>query len=175
MARITSRSEALAVMAVMAAAVFGMASAATYNVGEPGGSWDLQTNYGNWVSSKSFHPGDQIVFKYSPQLHDVLEVNKADYDSCSTSNPIATHNSGNDAIALTSPGTRYFICGFPNHCTGGMKLQISILPGATSLAPAGAPKANSPLPPSTPFSTATKATATGFGLAAVMLAAALMA
>ena len=44
----------------MAAAVFGMASAATYNVGEPGGSWDLQTNYANWVSSKRFHPGDQI-------------------------------------------------------------------------------------------------------------------
>ncbi|XP_062181808.1 mavicyanin-like [Phragmites australis] len=175
MARISSRSGALAVAAVMAAAVFGMASAATYNVGEPGGSWDLQTNYANWVSSKRFHPGDQIVFKYSPQAHDVLEVNEAGYDSCSTSNPIATHNSGNDAIALTSPGTRYFICGFPTHCTNGMKLKIDVLPGATSPAPAGAPSANSPPPPSTPASAATKgAAATGFGLA-VMFAAGLMA
>ncbi|OEL24531.1 hypothetical protein BAE44_0014448 [Dichanthelium oligosanthes] len=162
----------------MAAAVFCMASAATYNVGEPGGSWNLQTNYGDWASSKRFHPGDQIVFKYSPQEHDVREVSKADYDSCNTNGPIATHNSGNDAIALASPGTRYFICGFPSHCTSGMKLQINVVPSATSLAPAGAPGANAPVSPggpSTPGSDATKATATGFGLAAVMLAAALMA
>ncbi|KAL6838475.1 hypothetical protein ACP4OV_031720 [Aristida adscensionis] len=173
-----SRSGALAVMAVMAAVSIGMASAATYNVGEPGGSWDLQTNYANWASSKRFHPGDQIVFKYSPQSHDVLEVSKADFESCKTGNPIATHNSGNDSIALTSVGTRYFICGFPNHCTatGLMKLQINVLPGATSLAPAGAPNANSPPPPSAPGSPATKAPATtGLGLAVIMLAAGLMA
>ncbi|KAF8675209.1 hypothetical protein HU200_047876 [Digitaria exilis] len=102
--------------AVMAASILGTASAATYNVGEPGGSWDLSTNYANWAASKRFHPGDQLVFKYSPQAHDVLEVSKVAYDSCSTGSPLATHNSGNDAIALTSPGTRYFICGFTGHC-----------------------------------------------------------
>ncbi|TVU10642.1 hypothetical protein EJB05_44247 [Eragrostis curvula] len=164
-------SRALAVAAVMAAAVFGMASAATYNVGEPSGSWDLRTNYGNWAASKRFHPGDQIVFKYSPQAHDVLEVNKAAYDSCNTDNAIATHTTGNDVINLDAPGTRYFICGFPSHCTGGMKLQIDVTAGATSPAPAGAPNANSP--PATPSSA--PATAAGFGLAALMLAAGLMA
>ena len=77
----------IAVVAVMAAALVGMASAAVYNVGEPAGSWDLQTNYGDWAASKRFHPGDQIVFRYSPQAHDVVEVSKADYDSCSTARP----------------------------------------------------------------------------------------
>lgn len=170
-------SSRLALAAVLAAAVLvGMASAATYNVGEPGGSWDLRTNYGTWVSSKRFHPGDQIVFKYSPQAHDVVEVSKADYDSCSAASPIATHNSGNDAIALASPGTRYFICGFPGHCAGGMKIQIDVVPSASSLAPAGAPAASSPVSPPPPASAAAKATATGFGaLAAVMIAAGLMA
>ncbi|CAN6203885.1 unnamed protein product [Urochloa humidicola] len=169
-----------AVAAVMAAALFGAASAATYNVGEPGGSWDLRTNYGDWAASKRFHPGDQLVFKYSPQAHDVLEVSKADYDSCSTARPMGTHNSGNDAIALTSAGTRYFICGFPGHCAAGMKLQVDVVPGATtspSLAPAGAPGANgpvSPQTPSTPNSSATKAAAAGFALAGVLLAAGLM-
>ncbi|CAN6203881.1 unnamed protein product [Urochloa humidicola] len=168
----------IAVAAVMAVAFFGAASAAIYNVGEPGGSWDLRTNYGDWAASKRFHPGDQLVFKYSPQAHDVLEVSKADYDSCSTASPVATHNSGNDAIALTSAGTRYFICGFPGHCDGGMKLQVDVVPGATtspSLTPAGAPGANAPVSPSTPASAATKATATGFALAGVLLAASLMA
>ncbi|CAN6197804.1 unnamed protein product [Urochloa humidicola] len=162
-----------AVAALMAAALLGAASAATYNVGEPSGSWDLRTNYGDWAASKRFHPGDQLVFKYSPQAHDVLEVSKADYDSCSTASPIATHNSGSDAIALTSAGTRYFICGFTGHCDGGMKLQINVVPSATSLAPAGAPGANAPVSP--PVSAASKATATGFALAGVLLAASLMA
>ncbi|CAN6166154.1 unnamed protein product [Urochloa humidicola] len=166
----------IAVAAVMMAALLGAASAATYNVGEPGGSWDLRTNYGDWAASKRFHPGDQLVFKYSPQAHDVLEVSKADYDSCSSARPIATHNSGNDAIALTSAGTRYFICGFTGHCDGGMKLQVDVVPSATSLAPAGTPGATAPAasPPS-PVSAATKATATGFALAGVLLAAGLMA
>ncbi|TVU10645.1 hypothetical protein EJB05_44189 [Eragrostis curvula] len=167
-------ARALAIVAIMAAAVFGMASAATYNVGEPSGSWDLRTDYGTWAASKRFQPGDQIVFKYSPSAHDVLEVNKAAYDSCNTDNAIATHTTGNDVITLDAPSTRYFICGFPSHCTSGMKLQITVTSGGSSLAPAGAPNSNSPpSPPATPSSA--PATAAGLGLAAVMLAAGLMA
>ncbi|KAI5009643.1 hypothetical protein ZWY2020_011780 [Hordeum vulgare] len=115
-------------------AVLSTASAAIYNVGEPGGAWDLSTNYDTWASSRKFQPGDQIVFKYSPQAHDVLEVSKADYDSCSTANPIATLNTGNDIITLTATGTRYFICGFPGHCTGGMKVKIDV-PASSSSSP----------------------------------------
>lgn len=165
----------IAFAAVLAAAVISTASAATYNVSEPGWFWDLQTNYSDWAASKRFHPGDQIVFKYSPQAHDVVEVSKADYDACSNARPINTHTSGNDAIALTSAGTRYFICGFPDHCAGGMKLQVDVVPSATSLAPASAPGTNAPTSPSTPGSAATKATATGFALAGVLIAAGLMA
>lgn len=114
------------------------------------------------------------MFKYSPQQHDVLEVDKAAYDSCSTSNALATHNSGNDVITLGAPGMRYFICGFPGHCAGGMKLQVNVMPAAGSMAPAGAP-GSSPGTSGTPGSSAaTKAT--GFGLAAAaMIAAGLMA
>ena len=116
------------------------------------------------------------MFKYTPQTHDVLEVNKAAYDSCTTSNAIANHTTGNDVIRLDATGTRYFICGITGHCAGGMKLQVDVvMPGSTSMPPAGAPGASPPPPPSTPGSSATKATATGFGLAAVMLAAGLMA
>ncbi|KAF0911472.1 hypothetical protein E2562_011124 [Oryza meyeriana var. granulata] len=158
----------------------GMASAATYNVGEPGGSWDLSTNYANWVANKKFHPGDQIVFKYPAQQHDVVEVSKAGYDSCSTSGAIATHRSGNDVIPLTSAGTRYFICGIPGHCTttgtGGMKIQIDVVQ-ADSSAPAPPPAASGPSanptprprsPPSSSAPTSLKATAAG--VAAVLLA-----
>uniref|UniRef100_A0A0E0EDV0 Phytocyanin domain-containing protein n=1 Tax=Oryza meridionalis TaxID=40149 RepID=A0A0E0EDV0_9ORYZ len=52
------------------------------------------------------HQLHKLVFKYSAQRHDVVEVNKAvGYDSCSTSTSIATHTIGNDVIPLTSTGT----------------------------------------------------------------------
>uniref|UniRef100_A0A0E0EV31 Phytocyanin domain-containing protein n=1 Tax=Oryza meridionalis TaxID=40149 RepID=A0A0E0EV31_9ORYZ len=158
----------------MAAMLVGMASAATYNVGEPGGAWDLTTNYTSWVAQKRFHPGDQIVFKYSAQRHDVVEVNKAGYDSCSTSTSIATHTTGNDVIPLTSTGTRYFICGFPGHCTttgtaGNMKIQIDVVQADSSsaLAPVATTTPSSP-----PSSAATSLKATT--AAAVLLAALLI-
>ncbi|KAK1616740.1 hypothetical protein QYE76_022257 [Lolium multiflorum] len=55
-------------------AILSSVSAATYNVGEPAGEWGFGINYGSWASSKQFIPGDSIVFKYSLQAHDVLEV-----------------------------------------------------------------------------------------------------
>ncbi|VAH87572.1 hypothetical protein VPH35_064494 [Triticum aestivum] len=157
----------------------GTASAATYGVGEPGGSWTLNTDYSNWVSNKKFHPGDEIVFKYSTPAHDVVEVSKAGYDSCSTDGAINTLTSGNDVISLNATGTRYFICGVPSHCSptaaASMKVTIEVVPGASSPSspmPAAGPGATNPPPPS---STATSVgAAAGFGLVA-LLAAGLMA
>ncbi|KAF7019416.1 hypothetical protein CFC21_032592 [Triticum aestivum] len=123
-------------LAMAAMAILSTTSAAIYNVGEPGGAWDLSTNYGTWASSRNFHPNDQIIFKYSPQAHDVLEVSKADYDSCSAASTIATLNSGNDVVSLTATGTRYFLCGYPGHCAGGMKVKIDVVPRSSSSSPA---------------------------------------
>ncbi|VAH53860.1 unnamed protein product [Triticum turgidum subsp. durum] len=163
-------------LAVAVMAILNTASAAIYNVGEPGGAWDLSTNYGTWASSRNFHPSDQIVFKYSPQAHDVLEVSKADYDSCNTASPIATLNSGNDVVSLTTTGTRYFLCGFPGHCAGGMKVKIDVVPSSSSSspAPASGPSASN-APPPTPVSAATSMEATGFGLTILLAVAGLMA
>ncbi|EMS58904.1 Mavicyanin [Triticum urartu] len=163
-------------LAMAAMVILSTASAAIYNVGEPGGAWDLSTNYGTWASSRNFQTGDQIVFKYSTQAHDVLEVSKADYDSCSTASPVTTFNSGNDVVTLAATGTRYFICGFPSHCAGGMKVKIDVMPGSssTSPAPASGPSATN-APPPTPVSTATNVEATGFGLAVLLAVVGLMA
>ncbi|XP_044447221.1 uclacyanin 1-like, partial [Triticum aestivum] len=112
----------------------------------------------------------------SPLAHDVLEVSKADYDSCSTVNPIASLISGNDIVTLTAAGTRYFICGFPGHCTGGMKVKSDVVSDSSSpsLTPASGPMAsNAPSP--TSVSTATSVEATGFGLAVLLAFAGLMA
>uniref|UniRef100_A0A453ISZ9 Phytocyanin domain-containing protein n=1 Tax=Aegilops tauschii subsp. strangulata TaxID=200361 RepID=A0A453ISZ9_AEGTS len=123
----------IALLAVAAMAVLlGTASAVTYNVGDQGG-WTLSTDYSSWVSGKKFNVGDEIVFKYSTPTHDVVEVSKAGYDSCSIDGAINTLASGNDVITLNATGTRYFICGVPNHCSptaaASMKVVINVASG----------------------------------------------
>ncbi|XP_065050296.1 uncharacterized protein LOC135680344 [Musa acuminata AAA Group] len=49
------------------------------------------------------------VFDYSKNIHNVLEVSKADYDACTATSPMATYTSGNDSIAMKTKGHRYFI------------------------------------------------------------------
>ncbi len=42
------------------AAVAEVGICADYSIGAPDGSWDLQTKFSNWVSSKEFLPGDNL-------------------------------------------------------------------------------------------------------------------
>ncbi|KAI5019092.1 hypothetical protein ZWY2020_043980 [Hordeum vulgare] len=71
-------------------------------------------------------------------------------------------------VALPAVGTRYFIYGFPGHCTtGGMKLRVDVVPGSPSSSPAPA------MPPPSSAVASPRATV-GFGLV-LLLAAGLMA
>jgi hypothetical protein len=144
-------TRALLVLAV--AVLIGTAHGATYTVGAPAGSWDLSTNYTRWASGVAFRAGDRLVFKYSPAAHNVVEVSKADHDSCSSARPLATFATGDDTVPLPAAGvTRYFICGVPGHCDGGMKLAVRI-EGATA-APSPAPVAAAPRRAARPPTTA---------------------
>ncbi|ONK61091.1 uncharacterized protein A4U43_C08F26160 [Asparagus officinalis] len=126
------------------AIIFELATARNITVGSPGGSWDLQTNLGAWAQGQTFDQGDDLVFSYDPSQHDVLEVNKANYDSCTTSNPIATHTSGDDVIPLSTTGMRYFICGKPGHCGRGMKVAINTV-ASSGPSPPGTPVRQEPV------------------------------
>ncbi|CAO2189869.1 unnamed protein product [Urochloa humidicola] len=136
-------TRALLIVAMAVAALLGAAHGASYTVGAPAGSWDLRTNYTRWASGVVFRAGDQLVFKYSRAAHNVLEVSRADYDSCSASSALNTFTTGDDTVPLTAGGvTRFFICGVPGHCDAGMKLAVRVEAAST----AGAPNAASPSP-----------------------------
>lgn len=62
-----------AVTTVVAAAVLGVAHGASYTVGAPAGSWDLQTNYTRWASAITFRAGDQLGTIHN--LHDLSHPN----------------------------------------------------------------------------------------------------
>ncbi|XVE49773.1 hypothetical protein DITRI_Ditri01bG0108500 [Diplodiscus trichospermus] len=118
-----------------------LAMAANITVGGANGGWDSSTDLQTWVASQKFSVGDNLIFQYTPN-HDVLEVTKADYDSCQTSNPIQTYTGGNTAIPLSAPGKRYFICGTLGHCQQGMQIEIDTL--ATATPPATSPSTSPP-------------------------------
>ncbi|KAL6638092.1 hypothetical protein ACP70R_025664 [Stipagrostis hirtigluma subsp. patula] len=134
------------------ALTLGLAMAATssaviYKVGDTSG-WTIlgNPNYSDWATKKTFHVGDTIEFQYPKGIHNVLEVKKADYDSCTNSTPIATHTSGDDKIVIKSPGHRFFICGVPGHCAAGQKVNIRVLKPRSSDAPSPAPAASASAP-----------------------------
>ncbi|KAJ3693639.1 hypothetical protein LUZ60_009119 [Juncus effusus] len=142
----TSIKAFLAIMAIMVIADVAMGK--NYTVGAPAGSWDLSTDYSAWVADKTFYTGDNLIFSYS-SAHDVAEVSKDDYDSCSGSSPISIDKSGNTVFPLTKTGTRYFICAVPSHCTSGMLVTIKVVAKPSS-PPAKPPTA--PTPPASPSS-----------------------
>ncbi|XP_078176378.1 blue copper protein 1b-like [Carex rostrata] len=167
------------------------AAGTNYTVGAPAGSWDINTNYTKWVSTITFHQGDNLsnlnifgtflsifkykiflpdlielpvrplsnkiisfflfmfpVFSYGPTAHDVWEVKENDYKACTTGSPIKKYSSGNDVIALTELGSRYFYCSISNHCSKGMKLQVSVVPNDSSSPPSPSSGDSPPSPPS---------------------------
>ena len=80
------------------------------------------------------------AFQFAPS-HDVTEVDKKDYDSCSGANSIKSYTGGSAAVKLTAPGERYFICSVPGHCAAGMKLEVTVAAAAVT---APAPAAGKP-------------------------------
>ncbi|KAJ3678347.1 hypothetical protein LUZ60_002150 [Juncus effusus] len=122
-------------LAIMTIATIAQLTSATLYIE----SWDLQTNYTKWAASHTFLTGDTITLSYSPSDHNVLEVTKSNYDSCTTTGPISTDTSGNTMINLTTTETRYFICGFSGHCSAGMKLQLDVVssPSGSNGSPGG--------------------------------------
>ncbi|KAG8386989.1 hypothetical protein BUALT_Bualt03G0205900 [Buddleja alternifolia] len=127
-----------------------LAMAANYTVGGTNGGWDQSTDIQTWASGQTFLAGDNLIFQYTIN-HDVTEVSRADFDSCTASNPLQPpHSGGLTLIPLTSTGTRYFICGTGGHCLNGMKVEIDTLPAASAPPPSTTPSLPPPAPPSTP-------------------------
>ncbi|KAE8687075.1 Basic blue protein [Hibiscus syriacus] len=98
-----------------------LAQAATYTVGGTGG-WTF--NSVSWTKGKRFKAGDTLVFDYNPSLHNVVAVNKAGYNSCTTPKGAKVYRSGKDRIKLTK-GQNYFICNVVGHCQSGMKIAVT--------------------------------------------------
>ncbi|KDP28869.1 hypothetical protein JCGZ_14640 [Jatropha curcas] len=122
------------------------AYAAQYIVGDSSGWTNFGVDYSTWASGKTFTVGDTLVFNYDGSTHKVDEVSQSDYNSCSSSNAIESHDDGSTTIKLSKTGTIYFICPTAGHCSGGMKLAVNVV--AASTTPGTSPTTPAPAPPS---------------------------
>ncbi|XP_059290373.1 mavicyanin-like [Lycium ferocissimum] len=137
------------VLLVVVMATLGSTMAVVYQVGDSVG-WTFNYNYEQWASSKNFQLGDVLVFNYNPQLHNVRQVNKTSFDSCTDHDPVASFYTGSDSLTLMTPGEYYFLCDIPGHCASGLKFHFKIAMPAT---PGGTNTNNPPestIPPPAP-------------------------
>ncbi|XP_041019379.1 cucumber peeling cupredoxin-like [Juglans microcarpa x Juglans regia] len=123
--------------------------------------WTVPTGgasaYQTWAASKQFVVGDILSFNFITNEHDILQVPKESYDSCSSSNPIGdTITTGPVNITLSTAGTHYYICSLGRHCLSGQKLSITV-----SSSPSGVPPTSMSTPPSTPTTPATPSPTSG--------------
>ncbi|KAM7498093.1 hypothetical protein LguiA_022507 [Lonicera macranthoides] len=121
-------SSNLLVVLAIAAVVFPSVTMATeYWVGDSKG-WTVNVDYQAWASDKMFMVGDVLVFNYTKGAHNVFKVNGTSFASCSVPPANEALNSGLDKIPLASPGNKWYICGFANHCSEKMqKLKITVM------------------------------------------------
>lgn len=90
-------------------------------------------------------------FKYS-SLHSVVELaNESAYKSCDITTSVNSMSTGNDVVKLDKPGTRYFACGTPGHCSQGMKVKVTVA------AANGSPSSSSSSTPSSSSSSSSSA------------------
>ncbi|CAI0542846.1 unnamed protein product [Linum tenue] len=159
-----SRSKTLAFAAIAIAALLHSSVAQTTHTVGGNTGWTIPQGgdsvYSNWASGNSFSVGDILVFNFAAGAHDVTQVNKADYDSCSATNPMMTSTNTPARITLNTSGEHYFICGVPGHCSAGQKVTVNVLASTTgSSSPSPAPMVMPPSPSPAPRRALTPASA----------------
>ncbi|KAL1190649.1 Mavicyanin [Cardamine amara subsp. amara] len=117
---------------IMALSLIGLVRASSfYVVGDFNGWKPMGVDYyKTWSSSKTFYVGDSLIFQYNKDLHNVMEVNFQDFESCNPSSALATYQSEYEPVNLNRTGHYYFICGVPGHCESGQKLDVLVLPAS---------------------------------------------
>ncbi|XP_068645098.1 mavicyanin-like [Aristolochia californica] len=122
------------------------ALAAKHVVGGSQG-WDTSADLSSWASGQTFEVGDQLVFRYTPGFHSVVELpSQKEYEKCEMSGALDSMNGGTSVVKLDKPGTRYFTCGTLGHCDQGMKVKIKVVASndsASSKSPSTASVASS--------------------------------
>ncbi|XP_051189618.1 basic blue protein [Lolium perenne] len=144
-------SRLLLAVVVVASCAVGLCGATDHIVGANRG-WNPNINYTLWSGNHTFVVGDLISFRYQKGTHNVFEVNQTGYDNCTMDGLAGNWTSGKDFIPLNERRRYFFICG-NGFCQAGMKVAVTVHPGALV-------GTEMPMVPPGPDSTASAAAAT---------------
>ncbi|KAJ8774750.1 hypothetical protein K2173_017196 [Erythroxylum novogranatense] len=101
--------------------------------------------YTNWANGRKFVMGDVLSFIFRTNEHNVLQVSKASYDACSSSDPVGDiFSTGPANFTLLTPGHHFYICTLEKHCKHGQKLAINVLSSSASSPEPSQPPSLSP-------------------------------
>ncbi|KAH7863315.1 hypothetical protein Vadar_016055 [Vaccinium darrowii] len=90
-----------------------------------------QTYYEEWAKPRVFGVEDHLLFPYSG-LHNVMEVGKEDYESCTANAVVKTYYEGPVILNFTEPGDHYYYSAVGPQCEYGQKLHVTIVTGKGS-------------------------------------------
>ncbi|KAK1295903.1 hypothetical protein QJS10_CPB15g02159 [Acorus calamus] len=73
--------------------------------------------------------GDDQVFNYIKDSHNVFKVNGSQFQACDVAslNVANSFTTGHDVIPLNTTGNKWYICGKAGHCDRGQKLVINVM------------------------------------------------
>ncbi|XP_058780890.1 early nodulin-like protein 20 [Vicia villosa] len=91
-------------------------------------TWRPNVSFTNWTSYEHFYQDDWLYFGFDRNVHNVLEVNKTNYENCIETDFIKNvTRGGRDVVQLLEMRSYYYICG-RGFCNNGMKVEINIEP-----------------------------------------------
>ncbi|XP_062015298.1 blue copper protein 1b-like [Rosa rugosa] len=129
----------LAILAIFSPSI----SAKNYVVGDEQG-WTVEIDYEAWAKGKQFYVGDNLIFKYLPGVHNVVEVKEKEFKECAAPSSTKPLTTGGDLIKLATPGKKWFICSVGKHCElGNQKVAVTVLSSPSS-SPSSIPSSSSP-------------------------------
>ncbi|KAI4335700.1 hypothetical protein L6164_014323 [Bauhinia variegata] len=103
------------------------------------------TFFADWAANQTFRLNDVLVFNFTEFVHDVVVLNKENFDNCSFGKKVETFSTPPVRITLNRTGEFYFACEYTGHCTLGQKLAVNVSAFSPSEpAPAPGSSANSP-------------------------------
>ncbi|OIT27753.1 blue copper protein [Nicotiana attenuata] len=108
--------------------------------------WTIDVDYQAWAKDKTFKVGDTLVFKYTKGHHNVFKVNQTGFQNCIAPPPSEGLTTGHDVITLAKPGKKWYICGFPTHCSDHNQKLVITVEGGTPAPAAPVPGLAAPVP-----------------------------
>ncbi|KAK6944183.1 Phytocyanin domain [Dillenia turbinata] len=157
------------ILAIVVVFLSSAALATDHIVGDAKG-WTINFDYDGWAKDKVFMVGDNLIFTYQKDKHNVFKVNGTAFHDCTIPPANEAYISGNDTITLLTPGKKWYICGVGKHCADlGMRLAINVVSRAGAPAPTPMPM---PMPtPNPPSNSAFANVVSGYQVVAAAMVA----